>query len=115
MPTVFSRVLQIIIEDVIGYKTTFADFTSTNTVPGNIGISDFEPMGKDPENDCKDTGIGGKNKAHVVPPPPPPAPPAAPVIMENKEFLQLLKGVWGVSLYSVESVLVGLTFSLIKK
>ena len=56
--------LQIIIEDVAGYKTSFGKFTSTQLVAGNLGVSDFEPMGKD--KDCKDTGIGGENKIHFV-------------------------------------------------
>ena len=55
---------KIIIEDVIGYNTTMAEFGSTNLVPANLGISDFEPMGKDEKD--KDSGIGGKNKIHLV-------------------------------------------------
>ena len=59
-----SYLAKIIIEDVVGYSTTMAEFGSTSLVPANLGISDFEPMGKD-ENGV-DSGIGGRNKIHLV-------------------------------------------------
>ena len=56
--------LQIIIEDVIGYNTSFSKFTVTNLVPANLAVSDFEPMGADAGGNKNN--IGGQNKIHLV-------------------------------------------------